>query len=224
MKDSAISKSFFYNKIQKVLESRHLIFQFLRYAAIGFLNTALNFLIFNIFSKALNINQGLPLGLVASLAFVAAVVQSYFWNRTWTFGNEAGVSVLENLKRLFLVGLLGLLTLVIIFVASKLSAVWEFYLLPALIYFLFEWFFWKNFGFHKAKFTHPNHSFMTYFGVTFIGLLINAGLVAVISSNLRLTGGDLDKNIAATVATIVSLIWNFTSYKLVVFKQYQTTK
>jgi putative flippase GtrA len=209
------------NKIKNLenfFERHQFIYQFLRYAVTGFLNTALNFLILNIVSKALNINHGFSLALIAGLAFAVSVVQSYFWNRVWAFGNEGRVSLRKNLTRIFSVGLLGLVTLVLILVASKFSVIWEFYALLTVVYFAFEWVLWNSFGFHKADFIHVNNSFNKYFFVTFIGLLINAGLVWVITSNFHFIEGDLNKNIAVIMATTASFLWNFTSYKLMVFK------
>ncbi len=96
----------FHKKVTGFLERKPVIYQFLRFGCIGFLNTALNFLILNTVSKALGITEGWPLGGVAALAFVGAVIQSYTWNRTWTFGRETGVSLWQNVVRLFFVGLL----------------------------------------------------------------------------------------------------------------------
>ena len=201
------------------LEKHNIIYQFLRFACIGFLNTALNFLILNTVSKALSINQGLPLGLVEALAFVAAVVQSYLWNRTWTFGNEQGVSLWKNVLRLLGVGALGVLAIVFVLIGSKFSAAWLFYLTLLVVYLIFEKVLWRAFGFHLSEFNHEGHSFLAFFIVTLIGLGINVWLISLVSSSVHLTHSDLDKNIAAAVATCVSLIWNFIGYKLIVFKK-----
>jgi putative flippase GtrA len=206
-------------KITSFLETHIVIYQFLRFACIGFLNTALNFLILNTLSKALNINQGLPLGAVEALGFAAAVVQSYLWNKTWTFGNEQGVTLWRNVIRLVFVGLLGFLGVVFVFVGSRFSAPWVFYLAILVIYLIFESVLWRHFGFHMSDWDHAGHSFLIFFVVTLVGLGLNVALISVVSSNLHLTHTDLDKNIAAALATGVSLFWNFVGYKIFVFKK-----
>ena len=206
-------------KITVFLGKNATIYQFLRFVCIGFLNTALNFLILNALSKALGINQGWSLGFVEALAFLAAVIQSYLWNRTWTFGNELGVSLWTNFIRLILVGTLGVLAILFVFAGSKFSAPFEVYVLLLVVYLILEKVLWQRFGFHMSDWNHEGHSFMVFFFVTLIGLGINVSLISVISANLHLTGGDLDKNIAASLATAVSLFWNFIGYKIIVFKK-----
>jgi len=209
----------FQQKLTDLLQRRPVIYQFMRFACIGFLNTGLNFLILNFLSKALNIEKGLALGAVAAVAFVAAVIQSYLWNRVWTFGNEEGVSVYNNVVRLFAVGLLGVLAIIFVFVASTFSASEWFYLMILGAYILFESVLWRHFGFHIADFHHEGHSFMVFFVVTLIGLAINSSLVSIFSTYIQIPNTDVDKNIAAALATAVSLFWNFTGYKLIVFKK-----
>ena len=209
----------FSQKITGLLERNPVVYQFLRFGCIGALNTALNFLILNSISKALNISQGLPLGAVEGVAFCGAVIQSYLWNRTWTFGSEQGVSLFKNFERLLAVGLLGFLAVVFVLVGSRLSAPWEYFAGILVVYLIIETVLWKYFGFHVSDWNHEGHSFVIFFFVTLVGLGINVLLISFISTNLHLTNTDLDKNIAAIVATGVSLFWNFVGYKLVVFKK-----
>ncbi|HVY68216.1 MAG TPA: GtrA family protein [Patescibacteria group bacterium] len=207
------------SKITGYMQSHPVIYQFLRFACIGFLNTALNFLILNTLSKALGVSQGWPLGGVEALAFVAAVIQSYLWNRTWTFGSEQGVSLWKNFVRLVLVGALGILAVLLVLIASRFSASALVYFLLLLVYMIFESALWRGFGFHTSDWNHEGHSFLVFTIVTLIGLGINVSLIAVVSANLHLTHSDLDKNLAAVVATAVSLFWNFIGYKVIVFKK-----
>lgn len=211
----------FSQKITGLLERNPVVYQFMRFACIGFLNTGLNFLILNALSKALNISQGWNLGKVAIVAFTAAVVQSYLWNRTWTFGSEQGVSLWNNVVRLFTVGLLGAFAVITVFVASApgIAAPYWFYIIILGVYLLLETVLWRHFGFHISDWNHEGHSFVIFFIVTLIGLGINGSLVSVVSTHLHITNSDLDKNIAAALATGVSLFWNFVGYKVVVFKK-----
>jgi putative flippase GtrA len=207
------------NSITRLLERYAIIYQFLRFAAIGFINVALNFLILNGISKAMGISQGWPLGGVEAVAFVFAVIQSYLWNRTWTFGGEQGVSLWKNVLRLILVGAVGVLSIVLVLIGSKFSAQPVYYFGILLVFLIFQIVLWRAFGFHTSTWDHAGNSFVAFFIVTLVGFGINVGLVALISLHLHITHSDLDKNLAAVIATAVSLIWNFAGYKVVVFKK-----
>lgn len=206
-------------KISDLAARRPVILQFLRFACIGLLNTALDFLVLNTISKALGITQGIPLGVINFISFTMAVIQSYLWNRTWTFGSEVA-RLTTNVYRLVLVGALGAVFLLLAIAASKFSSPWYYYFGLLIIYLVFESFLWRMFGFHLSDWNHESHSFMIFFIVTFIGLAINVSLVSYVSVNLHLTQiADLDKNIAKVIATAVSLFWNFAGYKLIVFRK-----
>lgn len=217
--NASMGQGSFHQKISAFLEARPVVYQFLRFACIGFLNTGLSFLVVNTISKFLGISQGWPLGVVVGVGFVCAVLQSYPWNRTWTFGAETGVSLWKNLTRLFTVGALGVAALLFVLVASRLSAPAVSYLIVLAIYLILENVFWRQFGFHMSNWDHVGHSFVIFFIVTLIGLGINSSLSSIISSHLHMTRSDLDKNIAVALATAVSLFWNFVGYKVVVFKK-----
>jgi putative flippase GtrA len=207
------------NAVTRLLERFPIIYQFLRFAAIGFLNAALNFLILNGMSKALGISQGWSLGAVEAVAFALAVVQSYLWNRTWTFGTEQGVSLWKNVVRLILVGALGVLAVILVLVGSAFSTLWLFFAVLLVVFLVCQLALWRGFGFHTSTWDHKDNSFLPFLIVTLVGWGINVGLVAVISAHLHLTHSDLDKNIALVIATAVSLFWNFFGYKAIVFKK-----
>lgn len=209
----------FSRKITALLEKHAVIYQFLRFGCIGFLNTGLNFLVVNAISKFLNISQGWPLGGVVAVGFVCAVIQSYPWNKTWTFGGETSVTLWKNFLRLLTIGSLGLAALLFVLIASRLSAPAVSYLIILIIYLISENVLWKHFGFHLSDWDHIGHSFTIFFIVTLIGLGINSSLSSVISTHLHITQTDLDKNIAVALATGVSLFWNFIGYKVIVFKK-----
>ena len=209
----------FSQKISAFLEKNSTVYQFLRFACIGFLNTGLNFLVTNTISKALGVSEGFYYGLITGAGFICAVIQSYLWNRTWTFGSETGVTLWHNLRRLFLVGALGGVTLALILVSSKYFAPAIFYLILLIVYLIFETVLWKHFGFHLSDWNHEGHSFAIFFTVTAIGFLINSTLSGWFSLHIHISHSDLDKNLALALATGVSLFWNFIGYKVVVFKK-----
>jgi len=209
----------FAQKITSFLEQKPVIYQFLRFVCIGLLNTGLSFLVTNTVSKALGISEGWKYGVITGVGFICAVIQSYSWNRTWTFGAETGVTLWNNLKRLVMVGALGAISLVLVAVASTLSAPAVFYLIITIIYLISENLFWRHFGFHMSDWDHVGHSFLIFFIVTAIGFLINSSLSGLLSTHIHIAHSDLDKNIATALATGISLIWNFIGYKLIVFKK-----
>jgi len=206
-------------QITGFFERQPVIFQFLRFACIGFLNTGLSFLVVNVISKFLGISQGWQFGVIVGVGFICAVIQSYPWNRTWTFGGETGVSLWKNISRLFLIGCMGALAVLFVLVASRFSAPAIAYLIFLIVYLILEDVLWQHFGFHMSDWNHVGHSFMIFFIVTLIGFFINSSLSGFLSIHIHLTHTDLDKNLAVALATGVSLIWNFSGYKIIVFKK-----
>lgn len=79
-------------------------------------------------------------------------------------------------------------------------------------------FFWnKVWVFSESK----KGGFLIFLAVTLIGLGLNTGIVYVMTTfvpNL-IESRTLWVNFAKVLATIVSLVWNFTGYKLIVFKK-----
>jgi putative flippase GtrA len=64
--------------------------------------------------------------------------------------------------------------------------------------------------------------FSQFLAVSIVGLIINGGIVYLITTNIHPMFGVSPKlwaNIAKLVATGVSLIWNFIGYKFFVFKK-----
>jgi len=207
------------NSLRSFLNRFPVVEQFLKFACIGLLNTALNFLVLNTVSKALGISQGIPLGVVDFFSFTLALIQSYLWNRTWTFGGKQNVSLVKNFWRFVKVGVLGAVAIIIVLVVSKMSVPWIYYAVVLTAYLAVESYLWKSYGFHLSTWNHESHSFIIFAIVTFIGLLINVTLVSFISVHLHITQTDLDKNLAVVLATGITLFWNFIGYKVVVFRK-----
>ena len=64
--------------------------------------------------------------------------------------------------------------------------------------------------------------FSQFLAVSVIGMLINSGVVYVITTSVGPIAGLGPKiwaNVAKLVATAVSLVWNFLGYKFIVFKK-----
>lgn len=211
-------------KLDQFLGKYPIILQLLKFAAIGVINTALDFLVLNFISKTLNISSGLKLGQVNVIGFVLAVIQSYFWNRYWTFSFEKTVSAWKNFWRLVLVGALGVIALVAVLFGAKYAAPANYYLVVALLFLVLEVLIWEAFGLSKnPSVSQAQNQFMMFFLVSVVGLLINSALVAVLSNYSPLAArpefADLNKNIAKLAATLASLVWNFIGYRIFVFKK-----
>ncbi len=215
-------------KIGQLLDRHPIILQLLRFAAIGVINTALDFIVLNVVSKTFNVTSGLRLGQINIIGFSLAVIQSYFWNRYWVFGqpvpNEAPgqmASLWQNFVRLVLIGILGAAAVLVVLFGSNYGAPAGFFLIILAIFIILEIVFWFAFGLNRAAPpSQAGREFVIFLVVSIIGLGINSILIGLISKNVQIvSSADLNKNLAKIVATLVSLVWNFIGYKLFVFKR-----
>lgn len=212
--------------LEQFLDRRPVILQILRFVAIGAINTTLDFIIFNMLSKFFGIEVGIPLGLLTIVGFTAAMIQSYYWNRYWAFGDSSNsavrVSPVTELLRLILVGGLGAVGFIVVLLGARYQVYSIFYLIVLAVFLGLELMLWLIFNLKQKADDHVTH-FMVFAIVSMIGLLINITIVSVASNYLTGTkfGLNLDllKNEAKIIATVASLIWNFIGYKLFVFRR-----
>ena len=133
-----------------------LLWQLVKFAQVGVLNTAIDFGILNFFIAITGVASGVGIILINATSFSTALVNSFFWNKEWVFGQ------------------------------TKKS------------------------------------NFLTFAAVTLIGLSINTGVVYILTTYVPpvlVTSASLWANLAKLAATVLSLIWNFMGYKLIVFKR-----
>ncbi len=207
------------NQIGGFLRRYPVILQLCRFGAIGFLNTALSFIVSNLISKFLGVEQGGGLGLISGLGFILATTQSYYWNKDWAFGQQT-LNLTQNFFRLVGVGAVGVLSVLLVLIASKLSAAYYFYLILLAVFLLTQLVLWKSFGLSNNTTQNTKNPLAAFFIVSLIGFLINVAIVARFSAAIHLSANaDLNKNLAFVVATCVSLVWNFIGYKIFVFKK-----
>lgn len=212
------------NKITTLLRAKPVIIQLLRFAAIGSLNTALDFVILNYVTKSFDVTSGVTLGILNVISFSAAIIQSYFWNRAWAFAESSGVSVFQNFLRLMFVGGLGFLAFAGVIIGAAYDASNIFFLLILVAFVIIQACLWKAFALRFGQHQGAGTQFATFLIVSLVGLLINSTIV-VIASNfitpyLEFTiNADTIKNVAKICATAFSLVWNFIAYKLIVFKR-----
>lgn len=211
------------NPLELILSKYPVILQLSRFVAIGIINYSIDALIFNFVSKFFNIHSGGGLGLANIPGFVIAVTQSYFWNHYWAFGGNSGVGIVRNFLRLVFVGGLGFIGFAAVLVGAQLSAQPFYFVLLTIGFVLAEIVLWTSFGLGKITADMSGKSqFIPFLIISVIGLFINT-LVVVIASQYLVgrvsVNPDLLKNGAKILATMVSLVWNFLGYKLVVFRK-----
>lgn len=82
--------------------------QITKFAAVGFLNTSIDFGVLNLLSLATGVTAGLVVGGVNVPGFTLATINSYFWNKYWVFRHKEG-GVAGDFPKFFGVALGGLL-------------------------------------------------------------------------------------------------------------------
>jgi putative flippase GtrA len=73
------------------MDLKKIVIQFLKFAAVGFLNTAIDFGVLNILLFATGVQSGAALFILNIIAFTAATTNSYFWNKFWTFRDKGSI-------------------------------------------------------------------------------------------------------------------------------------
>jgi len=62
-----------------------ILWQLSKFILVGILNTSIDFGILNLLIFATGYDKGLPVALLNSVSFSCAIVNSYYWNKTWVF-------------------------------------------------------------------------------------------------------------------------------------------
>lgn len=202
---------------------RSLFAQFTRFLGIGFLNTALDFAALNSMMFYFGIFTGSPVGFFSAVSFLIAVSHSYFWNRYLVFKRtEAGQGILYNLGEFIYAGLLGAAVVLAVGFGAAQRYSYGFYLALLLTLALGEIIFWYAFRiWQNVPAQKSRTDFAGFVFITLIGLAINAGMVTIVTVNVPPRFGinqELWTNLAKAAATAISLVWNFTGYRIVVFK------
>ena len=135
-------------------------YRFAKYSAVGFLNTGIDFAVFDFLIFATGIQIGGFIALFKGIGFAMGLINSYFWNKYWAFEarNSTGSKVRE---------------------------------------------------------------FVVFSIVTVIGIALNVSITALIANYIHPPFGLSQlawDNVAAAIATLSNLVWNFVGYHYLVFK------
>lgn len=75
-----------------------VLFLFAKFGAVGTLNTMADLGILNLLILFTGIAQGVPFSIFKGISFAFSVVNSYFWNKFWTFQSKESVQAFEFAK------------------------------------------------------------------------------------------------------------------------------
>ena len=227
-----------FQSIDSFLLRRPVVFQILRFAAIGALNTALDFLILNLVTTELGIESGPLLAILNVVGVVAAIVQSYVWNKYWAFALPTDTSVVRQFFGAILVGGLGFVTFCLAVlpslapvlakrgIAVPLHASSEYYWTILAGFLFVQLVLAVNMGLTHARELTPASGvsqFGRFLGVSVIGVAINSLVLYALATFLLWVFPSfpvpLAKNSAKFAGVFISLVWNFVGYKFFVFKR-----
>lgn len=85
-----------------------VIFQFGKFASVGFANTAVDFGILNLLIFISGIAGGIGYSVFKGISFIMATIHSYFWNKFWTFKKKEMEKAEREFLQFFVVSLIGL--------------------------------------------------------------------------------------------------------------------
>ena len=85
-----------------------VVYQFLKFALVGVLNTAINFLVLNLLSHLFGVTKGEAVIGISIVAFTVATANSYFLNKRWSFQDKTGGDSGRKLSLFLIVSLIGL--------------------------------------------------------------------------------------------------------------------
>lgn len=91
----------------KIFEKYPIILQILKFGVTGVINTGVDFLVLNLLIWATNISSGIYYAIFKGISFTVAVINSYFWNKYWTFKNKGGENPAAQFGKFIFVSVIG---------------------------------------------------------------------------------------------------------------------
>jgi len=84
-----------------------VIFQLAKYLTVGIANTLVDLGILSLLILVSGIAQGITYSVFKGISFVIAVIHSYFWNKSWTFGTVKVTKTKQEFSRFFIISAIG---------------------------------------------------------------------------------------------------------------------
>ena len=79
--------------------------QIVKFAIVGVVNTSVDFGVLNFLVTLTGIDKGLSLTILNGVSFIAAVTNSFFWNRLWVFEQEKNSFNVNQFAQFFLISI-----------------------------------------------------------------------------------------------------------------------
>lgn len=93
--------------INTVVKNKSFL-QFGKFFIVGILNTGLDFLVLNFLMWMTQAYKGTPIIIFSTISFCAAVTNSYFLNKYWTFGDKSKEQAPQQFIKFLSVAIVGL--------------------------------------------------------------------------------------------------------------------
>jgi len=179
-----------------------LLLQIAKFVAVGGLNTLLDWGILNTLIFLSGIAAGWWYSIFKSISFIVAVINSYFWNKYWTFQETQTNTDTTRIDRDY----------------TRINTDSQYKSVSSPL---------QPVSSQPASLKE----FARFFVVSLIGFGINIGIASFIVnvvnpinlmrsiSSIAVITPERWANIGAFLATIFSLVWNFIGYKFIVFKK-----
>ncbi|OGG42922.1 hypothetical protein A3G50_01390 [Candidatus Jorgensenbacteria bacterium RIFCSPLOWO2_12_FULL_42_11] len=153
--------------------------------------------------------------ILAPLLLAAAFYLSQFWSSLRQFGKFCAVGFLNTFLGFAIINLL------MRFTGITEGVYFSLFLAPAFLASATNSYFWNKFwSFQSATATSPTE-YSRFLLFTFIGFLINNGVASFLNNVVGPLGGISPvvwANISVLVSVAFSFLWNFFSYRFLIFK------
>jgi len=93
--------------IKKIILKYPGLGQFFKFIVVGFMNTAIDFLVLNFLMWQTGIYQGKWIISLNAISFSIAISNSYFWNKYWTFRAKGPAVAPLEMSQFLIVSLIG---------------------------------------------------------------------------------------------------------------------
>jgi len=82
-------------------------FQLAKFGAVGAANFSVDLGVLSLLTYIFSVYTGNLVGLFKIISFIAAVTNSYFWNKFWSFGDKSSSDIKEEYSKFLLVSVIG---------------------------------------------------------------------------------------------------------------------